>query len=77
MTQNETVLHHLKQYGSITDLEAYDKYAIRRLGARIWDLRDAGHKIKSKTTKGVNRFGAKTMFTTYYYTEDTNEHNNG
>lgn len=69
MTQKQTILEHLKQHGSITDLEAYKKYAIRRLGARIYDLRDEGYKITSKDTVKKNRFGKKTRFATYVLEE--------
>jgi len=65
MTQKEKILEHLKKHGSITDLDAYRMYAIRRLGARIWDLRSEGFVITSKQTKGKNRFGQTTHFTTY------------
>ena len=65
MSQKQTILEHLKQHGSITDLEAYRKYAIRRLGARIYDLRDEGYKITSKDTVKKNRFGKTTRFATY------------
>ena len=65
MTQKETILEHLKEHGNITDLVAYRKYAIRRLGARIWDLRREGYKITSKDTVKKNRFGKQTRFSTY------------
>ena len=65
MTQKELVLNHLQLHGKITDLEAYKLYAIRRLGARIWDLRADGYKIITKNTKEKNRFGQQTMFATY------------
>ena len=65
MTQKEAVLRHLQEHGKITDLEAYKLYAIRRLGARIWDLRSDGYKIITKNTKEKNRFGQQTMFATY------------
>lgn len=65
MTQKEKVLEHLQKHGQITDLEAYRDYAIRRLGARIWDLRADGYKIRTQNTKEKNRFGQQTMFATY------------
>ena len=67
MTQKEKILEHLKKHGSITDLDAYRMYAIRRLGARIWDLRSEGFVITSKQTKAKNRFGQTTHFTTYIF----------
>ena len=65
MTQKQQVLNHLQKHGSITDLDAYRVYAIRRLGARIWDLRAEGHKIRTQNTKEKNRFGEVTHFATY------------
>lgn len=65
MTQKDLILQHLQLHGKITDLEAYKLYAIRRLGARIWDLRADGYKIITKNTKEKNRFGQQTMFATY------------
>jgi hypothetical protein len=67
MTQKEKILQHLEKHGSITDLDAYRLYAVRRLGARIWDLRADGFKIRSQNTKGKNRFGQFTHFTTYIF----------
>ena len=65
MTQKEEVLEHLKEHGSITDLEAYGKYAIRRLAAHICILRREGYNISTIDTEGKNRFGKKTRFATY------------
>ena len=67
MSQKETILKHLKEHGKITDLTAYRLYAIRRLGARIWDLRDDGYIIRTEDTKGKNRFGKITRFATYIF----------
>ena len=65
MTQKEKILDHLQKHGKITDLEAYRNYAIRRLGARIWDLRSDGYHIRTENTKEKNRFGQQTVFATY------------
>lgn len=70
MTQKEEVLKHLQRYGKITDLEAYRNYAIRRLGARIWDLRNEGYPIKTENTHQKNRFGQMTVFATYILESD-------
>lgn len=63
-TQNEKILKHLQAYGSITDAEAYDRYAVRRLGARIWELRRK-YNIRTEYTTKPNRYGIKTTFATY------------
>lgn len=65
MTQTERVLEHMERRGGITALQAQNDYGIMRLGARIWDLKRAGHRISSETVSGVNRYGEKTRFTRY------------
>ena len=67
MTQREQIVDNLRKHGKITDLTAFDKYGIRRLGARIFDLRAAGFRIRSEDTKAKNRFGKITRFTTYIW----------
>lgn len=48
VTQNDTVLLHLQQFGEITALQAISHYQITRLSARIYELREAGYRIESK-----------------------------
>ena len=76
MTQKEKILNHLQKHGSITDLDAYRIYAIRRLGARIWDLRAEGYIITSKPTRAKNRFGQITTFSTYILENGGNDGGN-
>lgn len=65
-TQKERIRSHLAQYGKIDDTQARDRYGIRRLGARIWELRhDEGLPIETIKTKGKNRYGETTTFATY------------
>ena len=64
-TQKEMVLEYLKRNKKITDQEAYRDLAIRRLGARIWDLRSEGHNIRTEQTTKPNRYGKNTTFATY------------
>lgn len=66
MTQCERVLEHLKTYGSITPLEAQERYGIMRLGARVWELRhENGVKIRKETKTEKNRYGEMTHFANY------------
>ena len=55
MSQNHTILSHLKR-GPITPLQALEHYGCLRLAARIQNLRDAGHAIK---TEWVERQGKR------------------
>ena len=65
MTQTERIIRHLKDYGSITSLEAMNEYGIMRLASRICDLKNRGYDIKSLSTKSVNRYGEPIRYATY------------
>ena len=57
MTQNEKVLRHLQEHGSITPLDALKEYSIMRLASRIRDLKRMGIKITSKIETSKNSYG--------------------
>lgn len=65
VTQCDRILRHLKDYGSITPLEAMNEYGIMRLAARINDLRAQGIDIASEVKTGKNRYGETTHFSVY------------
>ena len=46
-TQCKQILEYMRKHGSITPLEALEYCGSFRLSARIKDLRDAGHKIRT------------------------------
>lgn len=47
-TQNDMILVALKNGDKITPLSALEKFGCFRLSARIWDLRNEGHPIKTR-----------------------------
>jgi hypothetical protein len=60
-SQNASILADLRKGRKITALDAFTKYGCLRLGARIEELRRAGHKIiteriTTKTGKHVARY---------------------
>ena len=65
MTQTERVYEYLKEYGSITALEALRDLGIMRLGARIFELRALKYPIRSEMIEVDNRFGEKTRIAKY------------
>ena len=65
MNQCETILRHLRDYGSITSLEAMQEYGIMRLASRISDLKKSGVVIRTDTVSGKNRYGERTCFARY------------
>ena len=65
MTQCERIQRHLKDYGSITSLEAMQEYGIMRLASRISDLKKLGIPIKKEMVNGKNRYGESTTYAKY------------
>lgn len=47
-SQNKRLLDFFEAGGKITQLEALNRFGCCRLSARIYDLRDRGHKIESE-----------------------------
>lgn len=66
MTQKERIINYIKQFGSITSLDAYKDLGITQLGARIDQLKKDGYKFKAEWESGKNRFGDKTDYKRYY-----------
>lgn len=48
MTQFERILRHLKAGRAITPAQAWRRYGCMRLSARIYDLKRAGHNIRTE-----------------------------
>lgn len=51
MSQNQRILKHIEQHGSINPLIALERYGCMRLAARISELRERGHKIETRIIK--------------------------
>ena len=66
-THKTRLLAYLKQYGSITSLQAIQDLGNTRLAAYIFILRDEGHTIKGVSITISNRWGTKTTITQYVY----------
>lgn len=65
MTQCETILRHMEEYGTITSLEAMQEYGIMRLASRITDLKKAGTPIRRDMVSQKNRYGETVTFARY------------
>lgn len=65
MSQNDMILDYLQKNGSITQAEAISRFGCYRLGARIWELKQRGHKIIKVLESGRNRFGMPTRYARY------------
>ena len=66
----DLILMHMKKYGSITHDEAEAEYGIKRLSARINELRNMGYPIKTDMLSCKNRRGSISNFAKYSLEED-------
>ncbi len=56
-SQTQSILKHMQEVGSITPLEALNKYGCFRLASRINDIKNLGHEVQGKMiTNGVKRY---------------------
>ena len=65
MSQKHRVLAHLRDGKVLNQLVATKQYGILRLPARISELRQDGHFIKTIMREVHNRFGEKTRVANY------------
>lgn len=67
MKQCERLLDWFTRRQTITPFEAQKDLGIGRLGARVFDLRAAGHDIQTELITVPNRFGETTRPARYHY----------
>lgn len=72
MTKECMILTHLIEHGSITSMYAINEYGVTRLAACIFNLKAQGHKIRTVTETGKDRFGNSTHFARYVYEGELN-----
>ena len=56
-TQAQRVLEYMRQFGSITQFDAFRDLGVMRLASRISDLRRDGYDIASDMEAVKNRYG--------------------
>lgn len=69
MKQTERILQYMRDFGSITQLEAIRDISCMRLGARIFVLKREGYEIKKETETSKNRYGEDTSYARYRLVE--------
>lgn len=65
LTQNEQILRHLHDIGTITPLQALGEYGIMRLASRVSDLRRQGYPIEKRMVRSRNRYGEPVRYAEY------------
>jgi hypothetical protein len=65
LTQKDRILKYLRDFGSITPLDAMADLGCMRLASRISELKGEGYAIRKEMEKGRNRYGQKTSYARY------------
>lgn len=66
MTQHERILQYIKEFGSISPMEAYGDLGITKLATRISEMRADGMEFDQRIEKRKNRYGEKVHFMRYW-----------
>ena len=69
-TQCQKVLAYMREFGSITQLQALQDIGCMRLASRISDLRQQGFAIGRRIKTSKNRYGDSVSFAEYYLIEE-------
>ena len=67
INQRTEALKYMKSHRCITDEIGHEKFGINRMGSVIYDLRKAGHIIKTVMVTTKNRYGNTCRYGKYYY----------
>ncbi len=64
------ILSHLREYGSITNRDAFVHYSITSFTRRICDLKASGVNIVDRWEVGNNKFNEPCRYKRYFLVED-------
>lgn len=76
-TQNERIIDYIKEFGSITQLDALRDLGVMRLASRISDLKRLGYPIIRTNETVKNRYGEKVSIRRYSLAEGGESANEG
>lgn len=69
MTQTDRVLMYMRDFGSISPVEAMRDLGCMRLAARISDLKKKGYVIQRDMVSSSNRYGDEVRYAMYRLVE--------
>jgi hypothetical protein len=69
ITQRDRVLQYIKEFGSITSMQAYSDLGCTQLATRISELKERGYEFSKTRINTKNRYGDKTHYDEYRLVE--------
>ena len=70
MNKTTAVLDHMREHGSITQMEATELFGATRLGAIVFNLRRKGHDIETVTMGTTDKYGHAANYAKYVLHQD-------
>lgn len=67
MTQYESILKYINDFGSITPIEAFSDLGITKLATRISEMRKNGMEFQKDMVRSKNRYGKTIHFMRYSF----------
>ena len=64
-TQEQMILEYLQEYGEITSWDAFMRFGITRITAKIYNLRKEGYNISTRYATKTNRYGVVVTYGIY------------
>ena len=65
MTQREAIIQYIKDFGSITPMQAFADLGITKLATRISEMRRAGMEFRIEMVHVKNRYGKSVSYAKY------------
>lgn len=65
MNQNERIIQYIKEFGSITPIEAFRDLGVTKLATRVSEMSRNGIDFEKQYVKGTNRFGEPVYYMRY------------
>ena len=70
MNRAERVYQYMREFGSITPMDAIKDLGYTRLACAISEMKRDGHKVKTEIETGRNRWGKPTHYARYYLVDE-------
>lgn len=70
VTQRQLIIEYIKDFGSITPMEAIANFGITKLATRISEMRKDGMQFQIDTVKSKNRYGKTVHFAKYSFPKE-------
>ena len=76
MNRAERVYQYMREFGSITPMDAFQDLGYTRLACAINEMKRDGHKVRKEYETKKNRFGQPVTYARYYLGDENAVQNN-